>query len=142
MMSIKNPINFSLSEIAEGGVQEKFAIEMEKVANNILDPNTEAKAKRKVTLELTLIPNDNRDAIDVMVNVKSKLAPQEGVATTMLLGRNSDTGMIEANELKSGIPGQTYIDNQGILKDDKGNPIDQDLNSQTGQVIDLQNKKG
>ena len=59
----------------------------------------------------------------------------------MLLGRNSDTGMIEANELKSGIPGQTYIDNQGILKDDKGNPIDQDLNSQTGQVIDLQNKK-
>lgn len=142
MMSITNPINFSLSEIAEGGVQEKFAAEMEKVANNILDPNTKAKAKRKVTLELVLVPNDNRDAIDVTVNVKSKLAPQEGVATTMLLGRNSDTGMIEANELKSGIPGQTYIDNEGTLKDDKGNPIDQDSNPKNGKVINLQNQKG
>ncbi len=34
--------------------------------------------------------------------------------------------MIEANELKSGIPGQTYIDNDGVLKDDTGNPIDKE----------------
>lgn len=60
----------------------------------------------------------------------------------MLVGRNVDTGMIEANELKSGIPGQTYIDNNGVLKDDTGNPIDKEQQPETSNVIDLQNKKG
>lgn len=137
---INQAINFNLSDIAEGGVQEKFATEMKKVADNILDPNTEAKAKRKVTLEMTLVPNDNRDAIDVMVSVKSRLAPQVGVTTTMLLGRNDDTGMIEANELQSGIPGQTYIDEHGVVKDDKGTPVDQldQPQNSSSKIIDLQ----
>lgn len=141
-MNIQNSINFSLSDIADGEVQEQFTAEMKKVAQNILDVNTKAKAKRKVNIELTLEPNDQRDAIDVTINIKSKLAPQIGVGTTMLVGRNVDTGMIEANELKSGIPGQTYIDNDGVLKDDTGNPIDKEQQLATSNVIDLQNKKG
>ncbi len=141
-MNIQNSINVSLSDIADGEVQEQFTAEMKKVAQNILDVNTKAKDKRKVTIELTLEPNDQRDAIDVTINIKSKLAPQIGVGTTMLVGRNVDTGMIEANELKSGIPGQTYIDNDGVLKDDTGNPIDKEQQPETSNVIDLQNKKG
>lgn len=141
-MNIQNSINFSLSDIADGEVQGQFTAEMKKVAQNILDVNTKAKAKRKVAIELTLEPNDQRDAVDVTINIKSKLAPQIGVGTTMLVGRNVDTGMIEANELKSGIPGQTYIDNDGVLKDDTGNPIDKEQQPETSNVIDLQNKKG
>lgn len=141
-MNIQNSINVSLSDIADGEVQEQFTAEMKKVAQNILDVNTKAKAKRKVAIELTLEPNDQRDAVDVTINIKSKLAPQIGVGTTMLVGRNVDTGMIEANELKSGIPGQTYIDNNGVLKDDTGNPIDKEQQPETSNVIDLQNKKG
>lgn len=141
-MNIQNSINVSLSDIADGEVQEQFTAEMKKVAQNILDVNTKAKAKRKVAIELTLEPNDQRDAVDVTINIKSKLAPQIGVGTTMLVGRNVDTGMIEANELKSGIPGQTYIDNDGVLKDDTGNPIDKEQQPETSNVIDLQNKKG
>lgn len=83
-MNIQNSINVSLSDIADGEVQEQFTAEMKKVAQNILDVNTKAKDKRKVTIELTLEPNDQRDAIDVTINIKSKLAPQIGVGTTML----------------------------------------------------------
>lgn len=83
--------NFDLSKIADGAAQEKFTAELEKVAANILDLNTEAKTKRKISLDITFIPNDKRDAVDVDVQIKSKMAPQVGVSTTMLLGRNADT---------------------------------------------------
>lgn len=135
--------NFDLSKIADGAAQEKFTAELEKVAANILDLNTEAKTKRKISLDITFIPNDKRDAVDVDVQIKSKMAPQVGVSTTMLLGRNADTGMTAVAELKSGVPGQTYFDPEdSTQKTDIGEPID-DVEpevSQTDNVIDLQNK--
>ncbi|WP_334328421.1 replication terminator protein [Companilactobacillus sp. HBUAS59699] len=149
MSDIKKVINFNLSEIAEGGLQEKFTKELKKLSENILDPNTDAKAKRKITIGLTYKPNDNRDAVDVMVEVKSNLAPQVGLSTTMLVGRDENTGMIAANELKSGAPGQTYFDPlDSTLKSDTGEPVDEiekdsstDKEPQSEKVIDLQNKK-
>lgn len=138
--------NFDLSKIADGGAQEKFTTELQKVADNILDLNTESKTKRKVTIDLTFIPNDKRDAVDVAVDVKSKLAPQVGVTTTMLLGQNIDTGMVAVAELKSGVPGQTYFDTEDeTIKTDTGEPIDDieaesDSKESKGNVIDLQNQ--
>ncbi|MQS52147.1 hypothetical protein [Companilactobacillus mishanensis] len=141
MTENKQLINFNLSEIADGAAQEKFAKELKEVCNNILDLNTEAKTKRKITMDLTFVPNDTRDAIDTVVSVKSRLAPQIGVSTTMLLGRNEDTGMMAANELKSGVPGQTYFDDKdSTLKTDTGKPVDE-VEEQTKNIIDLQNKK-
>ncbi|KRK83443.1 hypothetical protein FC78_GL001399 [Companilactobacillus bobalius DSM 19674] len=135
--------------MSNGGVQEKFEQELKKVSENILDENTDAKKKRSVTITLTYLPNDNRDAISVYSEVKSKLVPQNGVSTTLLVGRNDDTGAIEANELKSGIKGQTYIDDNGDLRTDTGEKIEnvenkdkqtKDLkeSSEQAQVIDLQ----
>lgn len=138
--------NFDLSKIADGGAQEKFTTELQKVADNILDLNTESKTKRKVTIDLTFIPNVKRDTVDVVVDVKSKLAPQVGVTTTMLLGRDMDTGMTALAELKSGVPGQTYFDpDDSVQKTDTGKPIDEveaesDSKESKGNVIDLQNQ--
>ena len=42
------------------------------------------------------------------MEVKSTLAPQKGVATTVIVGRD-DAGKIHANELKSGIPGKLTL---------------------------------
>lgn len=47
-MSKKQAINFDLSEIADGGVQVKLNRALQKVAENVLDPNTDPKKKRKV----------------------------------------------------------------------------------------------
>lgn len=117
-------INFDLSKMSNGGVQEKFEQELKKVTENILDPNTDAKKKRTVTITLTYQPNENRDAISVYSEIKSKLVPQEGVSTTLLVGRNTDTGSIEANELKSGAKGQTYMDDNGDIRTDTGEKVD------------------
>lgn len=95
-MSKKKAINFDLSEIADGGVQVKLNRALQQVADNILDPNTDPTKKRKVQLNITLTPNEKRDASDVTVEVKTTLAPEVGVPTTMLLGRDIN-GKVHVN---------------------------------------------
>lgn len=106
----KKLIGLDLTHIADGGLQEKLDKELEKVFDNILDLNTDAKAKRKVTITLTMSANEERTVVDTIMEVKSKFAPQNGVATTILVGRDFDTGQVHANELKSTVPGQMYFD--------------------------------
>lgn len=136
---MKQPINFNLSEISDGGVQVKINRALKEVADNILDPNTEAKKKRKVQLTISISPNEKRDAAETVIDVKTTLAPEIGVNSTMLLGRDTK-GKVHINELKSGVKGQEYIDTEtGEVKTDTGERID-DLETQN-KVVDLQSKR-
>lgn len=49
-------INLNLSQLANGGIQEKINSELEKVLDNIMDPNTSPKEKRKLVITLTFPP--------------------------------------------------------------------------------------
>lgn len=123
---VKKNINFDLSDISEGAVQEKIDREMKRVAANIIDPNTDPKKKRKLTLTMTLTPNADRRTINVDTEVKSTLAPQVPVSTTMMTGRDMNTGEIAVNELLSGVAGQAFIDpDDGVVKTDTGTPVDE-----------------
>ena len=133
---MKKRIDFNLSEIAEGGLQEKFEHALKQVLQNIDNPNTDAKKKRKIVIGIALSPSENRDTINIDTAVKTTLAPENGVSTTMLLGKG--TNGLEAAELKSGSKGQTFIDNDGNLKTDTGKLIEEAENE---DVIDLQRKK-
>ncbi|WP_436801860.1 hypothetical protein [Streptococcus dysgalactiae] len=138
----KKLIGLDLSHIAEGGLQEKLDSELEQVFDNILDLNTEAKTKRKITITLTMSSNEERTVVDTIMEVKSKLAPQNGVATTILVGRDYDTGQVHANELKSTVPGQMYFDENGEILTDIGQPVEEIEQQQTKQdVIDFNKKK-
>lgn len=122
---MEKPIDLQLSELANGAVQEKLDGELNKVFNNIHDPNTSATAKRVVTIKLELKPDETRKVISLSSDFTTKLAPVEGVATTVLTGKDLTTGKVEAHELKSEVPGQTYIDpDTGQPKTDVGQPID------------------
>lgn len=129
---MESKINFKLSEIAHGAVQVKLDRAMTAVAQNILDPNTTAKAKRKVTITITIAPDETRSTAQIEVGTKTTLAPEESVATTALLGQQNSEVVL--NELKSGVPGQTYIDENGEIKTDTGEPVEDVEN----KVIDLQ----
>ncbi|MFS8177540.1 hypothetical protein RM023_09155 [Limosilactobacillus reuteri] len=79
-----------------------------------------------------------RDASDVTVEVKTTLAPEVGVPTTMLLGRDIN-GKVHVNELKSGVKGQTYIDpDDGKAKMDTGEPVEEVEKEEKRKIIDLQ----
>ena len=56
-------IKIDLSKIANTALQEKVDKELEKVLDNILDLNTEAKATRKVTITLTMSTDDERTVV-------------------------------------------------------------------------------
>ncbi|HEM9585169.1 TPA: hypothetical protein U3L45_001298 [Streptococcus agalactiae] len=132
-------IKLDLSAIGEGGLQEKVDKELEKVFDNILDPNTDIKTKRKLTITLTMVPDETREVISTSMEVKSSLAPQTGVATTVLVGQKD--GKVYANELKSRIPGQTYFDDEAVLRTDIGEPIDHLEKGINEDVIDFNKQK-
>lgn len=141
---MEKAIDLQLSELGNGAVQEKLNGELKKVFANIHDPNTAATAKRAVTIKLEFKPDDTRKVISLSSDFTTKLAPVEGVSTTVLTGKDLGSGKIEAHELKSEVPGQTYIDTDtGQAKTDIGQPIDViEKEEKQNQIIDLQKKRG
>lgn len=137
-------IDLQLSDLANGAIQEKLNGELDKVFSNIHDPNTPPTVKRTITIKLDFKPDETRKVISLSSDFATKLAPVDGVVTTVLTGKDLSTGKVEAHELKSNVPGQTYIDpDDGKLKTDIGQPIDViEKEEKQQQVIDLQKKRG
>ena len=50
----------SIMSMARGAFEERVDYEMDKVIQNILDPNTKATAKRKITLTIELTGHDSK----------------------------------------------------------------------------------
>lgn len=137
-------IDINILQLAQGAVQEKLDREFEKVFENIQDPNVKATAKRTITLKIDLVPDDVRQVVKTNVTATSKLAPTDPVTTTILTGKDLTTNKIEARELQSDVPGQTYIDEKGDLRTDTGDPVDviEKETKKKSKVIDLQEKRG
>ena len=79
----KNIDRSSILQMARGAFQERVDYEMGRVVDNILDLNTKATAKRKITLTIELTPDDERQTISVAVQAKATLAPTNPVATAL-----------------------------------------------------------
>ena len=120
-----NNIDFNISELAEGAVQEKIDQEVRKIVANILDVNTAFKPSRKLIIDVEFSSDSTRQVIETNVTIKSKLQPSESVSALMMAGRD-DSGYIHASELKSSAPGQMFFDaNDSTLKTDIGVPVDE-----------------
>lgn len=115
-----NMIN--LSEFAGGAVDERFNIELQEVLENMQDLNTDPLKPRTITLKITLKGNDERNLSSVLVDAKTSLVPANGIAATLLLDHDK-SGKPVAAELKSGIPGQSFISDNGEVLDDKGKAV-------------------
>lgn len=96
--------------MARGAFQERADYEMSRLIDNIIDANTSATAKRKLTITLELKPDDNRQNIAVSCTAKSTLAATNPVTTSLYITGKEGTGEICAVEMVPQIPGQTAID--------------------------------
>ena len=133
-----NNIDFNISELAEGAVQEKIDQEVRKIVANILDVNTAFKPSRKLIIDVEFSSDSTRQVIETNVTIKSKLQPSESVSTLMMAGRN-DSGYIQPAELKSSAPGQMFFDaNDSTLKTDVGIPVEE---IEDGGIIDFNSRK-
>lgn len=88
--------HINMEEFANGAFTVQVNRAMEKVMKNIQDPNTDAKATRKITVTIAFKPNETRNFVATGVVAKTSLAPELGAVTTMTCGTNLKTGNIEA----------------------------------------------
>ena len=120
---MKNKINVQLSEIDNGGLQQRFENELARVIENIIDPNTDPDKKRKIQINIEVVPKGNRDDVALAMEVKSTLLPRRKVYADVLI--DTDGEGVYANELRSGVRGQTFFDPaDSTLKTDEGEPIE------------------
>lgn len=97
----------SILAMCNGAFQERTDYEMNRLIENILDPNTDPLAKRKIQITLELKPDADRTTVAVNCSVKSSLAPTYPVATMLYIAAN-DTVL----EMTPQIPGQVNFDGE------------------------------
>lgn len=113
-----------IEELAEGELQDRIDYELKQIFKNIHDENVDATTARTLTLKLKFTPRGDRKKVEVESNISTKLANVTGVQTTVATGRNENTGAIEAREIKSGVPGQTYFDDSYEVRTDVGEKVE------------------
>lgn len=112
-----------LNNFSDGAVAERFNQELQKVLENIADPNTDSKAVRTLTLTLSFKADDKRDVVVTNAIAKSKLAPARAIESKLLMDIDGK-GKVTGAELKSGVKGQTRIDVEtGEIQEDTGSKI-------------------
>ena len=97
-------------QMAQGAFQERVDVEMERVIGNILDPNTNPTAKRKITLTIELKPDSDRRVIAVSVVAKSALASTNPVTTALCFTGRAEDGQVAVAEMVPHTPGQMSMD--------------------------------
>ena len=143
--------HFNMEEFANGELSRQINRDIETVMRNIADPNTEAKAARKITVTIGFKSNEQRDFITTSVNSKPTVAPALGAVTALGLIKDLETGEVEDAEIGKQIPGQMSVaDIQGAQPDQpadtvevEGRPVDTatgEIAQHSGNVIDLRKK--
>lgn len=92
----------SLDTLANGGLRERFEDALQRLLQNIQDPNTDPKATRKLSVVLTWKPDKERRTAGVGIEVKVALADHEGLATTIFMGVDGTQVLARENDLHQG----------------------------------------
>lgn len=103
--NIKN----SILDMATGAIKERVDYDVTRVIDNILDLNTKAQAKRKITLTIEFAPDEDRKKIAISVTSKASLCPTNPVSTALAFIPTKD-GEAQLVEMVPQIPGQIALD--------------------------------
>lgn len=83
----------TLSSFGDGAAEEKFSDALDRVLENILDPNIPWKGKRTITLTFEIEPREQRDLAIARVNCTIKTVPPEAHGTHLLIGQQGKRRM-------------------------------------------------
>lgn len=100
---MENAKEFDLSAFAGGAVSERIQDAVQKVYENIADPNTEVDKARKLTIELIFKPSKaDREMVDVQVVAKTTLQPRKAISSTMVIAKDGN-GTVMAQEWEKNV---------------------------------------
>ncbi len=97
-MTVKQERKDSILDICNGALAEEVAVQMVRIAENLADPNTDAKAARKLTIDLSFKQDERRQVTAVSFKVTPKLAASRPIEVNMTFGKNA-AGVMMAAEL-------------------------------------------
>lgn len=137
--------HFNLEEFAGGKLSVQLNKALEKITENVQDPNTDAQKVRKINVSISFRPNDERNFVATTVETKLSLAPELGATTALSMGRDLRTGEVEAVEIFNQIPGQMNVDDVIDQEEDESpkafDPDTGEIYEPSNKVIDLRKAK-
>ncbi len=77
----------TLDTLANGALFNQFERELQRVLENIQDPNTKAEAKRSITIKVEFKPNELRENANVTCSVTSSVAGPRSQVDVIHMGR-------------------------------------------------------
>lgn len=95
-------------DMARGALMERADYELQKIIDNILDVNTAAAKKRKLTVTLEIVPDNTRTMVTVSATAKSVLVPTTPIQSAFYLSADQD-GVPVMSEMLAESPEQTII---------------------------------
>ena len=101
--------SMKLSDVGGGALSERFELSLQEVMKNIRDPNTDPKKARKIVIEVTITPNEQRSAATMKYGVRSSLAPARTFESGIMFGVKD--GKYVVREIGDQIPGQQNMGN-------------------------------
>lgn len=137
MTNNKGTSRINLQKLAGGAFAEKLNEALLQVADNIQNPNTDAVAKREITIKIKFAPNKTRQLVNTTISVTTKLAATEAIDTQMLMGKDLKTGQLEIAEYNGQTPGQMSLFDE---PEDDEDLIDELEQLQTDKPLDLRER--
>ncbi|MCI6008579.1 MAG: hypothetical protein MRZ48_00360 [Anaerostipes hadrus] len=129
--------HINLEQFAGGKLSVQLNKALEKVTENIQDPNTDAQKVRKINVSISFRPNDERNFAATTVETKLSLAPELGATTALSMGRDLRTGEVEAVEIFNQIPGQMNVED--VIDQEEDEP-QKAFDPDTGEIYEPSNK--
>lgn len=129
--------HIDLEQFAGGKLSVQLNKALEKITENVQDPNTDAQKVRKINVSISFRPNDERNFVAITVETKLSLAPELGATTALSMGRDLRTGEVEAVEIFNQIPGQMNVDD---VIDQEEDETPKAFDPDTGEIYEPSNK--
>ena len=129
--------HINLDQFAGGKLSVQLNKALEKITENVQDPNTDAQKVRKINVSISFRPNDERNFVATTVETKLSLAPELGATTALSMGRDLRTGEVEAVEIFNQIPGQMNVDD---VIDQEEDETPKAFDPDTGEIYEPSNK--
>jgi len=113
-------VDLKIENIREGAVVEELNRLITEAVFSIFDPNTDAKAKRVISMKMSMKPNEQRTMAIIDVTCDIKLPGRQPFVTAVSVGQDLVTGEVDAVEPK-----------QGKIFDSKGAGVESDMSMET-----------